>query len=108
MNIYLAGPMRGIVDGNEAAFAEATAKLRALGHKVFNPGEFDCEAGEGDRLRKVFAADLVWISAHAEAIALLPGWENSKGATAEAHVGFALGIQVAPVEEFLDPVRIYN
>jgi hypothetical protein len=75
MKVYLAGPMRGYPEFNFPAFNLAAAKLRAAGYVVL---------GE----------DMAWICAHAEAIALLPGWENSKGATAERATAIALGLKV--------------
>jgi hypothetical protein len=113
LRIYVAGPMRGIPEFNFPAFNAAAASLRAHGHTVFNPAEKDnerhgtdiskgnsdgCEklatAQHGFNLRTALGDDLRWICAEAEAIALLPGWEKSKGATAEHATAVALGLQV--------------
>lgn len=109
MKIYLAGPMRGLPNFNHHAFRVGAIALRAAGHEVFSPVE-SSEAmygpdiyttnPEGDEAiagidgRKVFAADLAYICEHAEAVALLPGWERSKGATAEHATAVALGLEV--------------
>jgi hypothetical protein len=105
MKLYLAGPMTGIADYNFPAFDEAAKQLRGAGHTVFNPAEndrmngFDAtglqghEAAEhGFDLRTALKQDLSWICDHAEGIALLPGWEASKGARAEVALAKALGI----------------
>lgn len=113
MKIYLAGPMRGIPEFNFPAFHAATAKLRAEGHYVFNPAERDIEhhgvdiskgntAGceemaardHGFNLREALKDDLEFICLHADAIAMLPGWEKSKGAKAERATAIALGLDV--------------
>lgn len=92
MKVYLAGKMRGIPELNFPAFHAAAAKLRAEGHHVFNPAEL------GDNpawtIRDYAAIDLAWICNHAEAIALLPGWRNSPGATAEHATAVWLGLEV--------------
>jgi len=112
MKVYLAGPMRGIPEFNFPAFFAAAEKLRAAGHTVFNPAERDnarhgtdvskgnlagCElqAAEqhGFSLREALADDLAFICLEADAIALLPGWENSKGVAAERATAIALGLQ---------------
>lgn len=111
--IYVAGPMRGIPEFNFPAFNAAAAKLRAAGHFVFNPAEKDNErhgtdiskgnaTGDeklatqqhGFNLREALGLDLQFICAEADAIALLPGWEKSKGATAEHATAVALGLEV--------------
>lgn len=114
MKIYLAGPMRGYRDFNFPAFNAAAKRLRAQGHEVFNPAERDeKEFGEiknksgdeqtlardvgmtVDQLRRhVFEQDMTWICRHAEVVALLPDWEDSKGARAERALAIALGLDV--------------
>src|ERR1700722_11531123 len=100
MKIYLAGPMRGIKAYNHPAFDAAAAKLRAEGHEVFSPAEHDREkfpefdwyylTGDmvvdgfsGSNMRAVIQKDLNWIIENADAIALLPNWERSRGVKIE-------------------------
>lgn len=111
MKIYLAGPMRGIPEFNFPAFYAAAAKLRSEGHTVFSPAERDNEkhgtdiskgnlngseaqaaAQHGFNLREALAADLDYICHHADAIAVLPGWEKSKGVAAELATARALSL----------------
>lgn len=113
MKIYIAGPMRGIPEFNFPAFHDAAAYFLAWGCEVFNPAARDnekhgtdiskgnlegCEEkaakDHGFNLREALGADLAWICAEADAIALLPGWRNSKGATAEHATAVALGLKV--------------
>jgi len=112
--IYLAGPMRGIPEFNFPLFNATAALLRADGYEVFNPAERD-EANfgnianaQGDEVvfaeqvnlsvmglrRKVFYEDMAWICLQADTVALLPGWEWSKGARAEKALAEALGLEV--------------
>lgn len=109
MKIYVAGKMRGLPDLGCDAFNKAKAALRAEGHLVFNPVE-SAEAIYGKGYYKnnptgdesiagidgrvVFGRDLEFICGHAEAVALLPGWQNSKGAIAEKAVAEALDLKV--------------
>lgn len=107
MRLYLCGPMTGIEHYNFPAFDKAAAQLREAGHTVFNPAENDRENGfdavvlelegheaaeHGFSLRETLKQDLSWICDHAEGLALLPGWEDSKGANAEVALATALKI----------------
>jgi hypothetical protein len=104
--------MRGVPEFNFPAFFSAAAQLRAAGHTVFNPAERDnarhgtdvsagnatgdarvAAAQHGFSLREALADDLEFICLHADAIALLPGWENSKGVAAERATAIALGLK---------------
>lgn len=113
VQVYLAGPMRGYPSYNFPAFLQATDKLRVKGYTVFSPAEndlnngFDPETGEYEdgkkfNLRQAMRDDLSWICEYADLIVVLPGWERSKGATAEVYTGYALGVPVLSLEEALD------
>jgi hypothetical protein len=91
MRVYLAGGMRGYPDHNFPAFNKAAAELRAAGHFVFNPAENSPEDAD---IRTCLAIDTAWICCCAEAIAMLPGWTESKGAFAEHALAKALGLKV--------------
>lgn len=106
LKIYLAGPMQGVKYFNFPAFHRAAAELRAQGYHVFNPAESDTEsvklneagceieaAKHGFCRRRALAEDTQWIALHADAIALLPGWEKSSGARAELALAQALGLK---------------
>lgn len=105
--------MRGIPEFNFPAFHAEAASLRAQGHEVFNPAERDNErhgrdiskgnatgdealaaAQHGFDLREAFAEDMAYICLTADAIAMLPGWSGSRGATAELATARALGLEV--------------
>lgn len=103
MKIYLAGPMRGLPEWNFPAFDAAEKRWRDAGHTPFNPaattraiyGRSDpWEAGaDVAHLRHVIDVDLACVKA-ADAIALLPGWESSAGATVELSLAQFLGMEV--------------
>lgn len=113
MKIYVASPMRSIPEFNFPAFHRASAHLRSQGHTVFNPAERDIEhhgvdiskgningceelaaREHGFNLREALKDDLEFICLHADAVAVLPGWENSKGAQAEVATARALGLAI--------------
>lgn len=94
--VYIAGPMTGLPDLNFPAFHLEAARLRALGFEVVNPAEInpDPAAGWAQCLREDLAELL-----KCDAIALLPGWERSRGATLEHHIATALGMRVHMASE---------
>lgn len=114
--VYLAGPMRGLANFNKPAFMAGADALRAKGFRVFNPveetiriyGEGVYESNPaGDEAatpidpRKVFFNDIAFICLYADAVVLLPGWEKSKGATAEKSIADALGLAVLDLDQAL-------
>jgi hypothetical protein len=91
MKIYIAGPMTGYPDFNFPAFHKEAAKLRKKGYTVINPAEVnpDVTMSWAECMRKDIA-ELV----QCDAIKLLPGWENSKGATLEHHIAERLELKI--------------
>ena len=89
MRIYIAGPMTGLPDFNFPAFHAAAKHLRAQGHDVVNPAEIspDPLLSWEEWMRRDIPQLLT-----CEAIYLLPGWENSKGAWLEYAIANALKI----------------
>lgn len=93
--IYISGPMSGLPEQNFPAFHAAAAQLRAAGHQVINPAEIN----EDTTLswEQCLRADIKALC-DCDVIAMLPGWENSKGAHLEVHVAHRLGIKVMRIE----------
>lgn len=91
MRIYISGPITGI-DNYKEIFREAEERTAASGHDVINPAELndvlpDLEYEEFMRLDFALL-DLC------DAILMLDGWVNSKGATREYYYAKAKGIRV--------------
>lgn len=91
--IYVAGPMRNQPRYNFDAFYSAEETLSRDGWNVLNPARMDEELGfDPDRdipdtefLEAAMVRDIHAIM-ESDALALLPGWEKSTGATAEMWV----------------------
>lgn len=103
--VYVAGPMTGIADFNFPAFNAAADRLLNNGYEVINPADNDNGDPEQartsgtpweDYMRKDIA-DLI----EADAIAVLPGWQNSKGASLEVTVAAALDMPILDAETLL-------
>ena len=88
--IYLSGPMTSIPDYNFPAFNAAADKLRNQGYAVANPadnGGIDLSWEENMRNALKMLLDC-------DEIAMLPGWEHSRGARMEFHIAATLGMKV--------------
>jgi hypothetical protein len=93
---YIAGPMTGIKDLNFPAFHQAAEWLRGMGHEVVNPAEINPDHHMSwEACMRSDIAELVTC----DAILLLPGWEDSRGAKLEHHIAERLGMRIefAPV-----------
>lgn len=103
MKIYLAGPMTGYDQYNFPAFDEYARKLRLLGHSVWNPADNDRQNGFDPTLgvdavphftlAECMADDLRAVCL-ADAVAVMPGWRESRGVNLEVYVARYLGIKV--------------
>jgi hypothetical protein len=99
--VYVAGPMSGYKNWNFEAFDAAAADLRSRGYEAINPVDLDREVGfdpatsspEDFDLPAAIRRDIEALLS-CQAIVMLPGHENSKGATAERHVAHWGGLDV--------------
>ena len=92
--IYVAGPMSGLPELNYPAFHEAATRLRAKGWHVENPAENpDPHVDASCHWTAYMRMGLSQV-ATCHAIYMLPGWQNSKGASLEYMVAQQLGMQI--------------
>jgi hypothetical protein len=93
--------MTGLPEFNYPEFRRCAADLRAAGYAVESPAENDNPSGEWADWMRLGIAQVLRV----EGIALLPGWEESKGATLELHVAKQLGLPWGSVTAWLSPPR---
>ena len=101
MKVYVSGPMTGIPEENFPAFNAAARALCLIGYTVVNPAEFDTDVdGLGERARwvKYLKADIKALM-DCDGIVMLPGWEQSKGATLEHFNAKALDMPILTLAE---------
>lgn len=97
MKLYVSGPMSNLPDLNFPAFHAAASRLRAAGYDVVNPAELNPDSSmPWDQCMR---ADIKALC-DCDAIALMPGWMNSKGAHLELHIAHRIGLQIGTVDEF--------
>lgn len=96
--VYLSGPMSGIPDFNFPAFNDAAAKMRALGYEVFNPAEN--EGGRVDLPRSTYMRQDIQAVLNADLVAVLPGWQSSKGARLEVEIAREIGLAIYDYQTF--------
>ena len=88
---YISGPMTGLPDLNFPAFHAAEKKLADMGYDVRNPAD----VGEvpGKSWEWYMRQDLRMLC-DCDAIYMLRGWQNSRGAHLELHIAHRLGMEV--------------
>jgi len=98
MKLYLAGPMTGYPDLNFPLFHAEAARLRSLGFEITNPAELNANSN-GDWLACMRADIRELVTC--DGIALLTGWEKSKGASIEEGLARSLGFRVFKSEHII-------
>lgn len=93
--LYLAGKMTGIEDFNYPAFNAEAARLRAIGYHVENPAENPAQDTWQAYMRQAVRQMMT-----CDAVALLPGWHDSRGALIERGLAVSLGIKARPCAEY--------
>lgn len=96
MRVYVAGPVTGVIDDIRPAFEAAAEWLEAAGHRPLVPHWFVTADSSWTGARWLSIETLV----KCEGVALLPGWERSRGARLERGIALALGRDVRPLEKW--------
>lgn len=102
MKLYIAGPMSGLPDFNYPAFFAAEGLLAETGHTTENParpGQVDGWSWY-DYMRRGLRQLL-----ECDGVALLPGWEDSRGARIERDVARMLEMPAADLDYILRGAR---
>lgn len=95
--VYIAGPMTGLPDLNYPVFYAAAAYLRKMGYQVESPAE--CELPPDTTSWNQFMRSGITQLMRCDAIVMLPGWEKSRGATAEHTIAKLIDIPVLQLDE---------
>lgn len=98
MKIYVAGPITG-VEGYRQNFEKACEYLVDEGYEVASPTWFDAQ---GEMLQwgwNEYMRATIQMMLNCDGVALLDGWEKSKGAQVEVDLANKIGI---PVHDLTD------
>lgn len=97
--IYIAGPMSGIPDYNRPAFLTAERLLTSVGYSVWNPARngLPLDAPWDQHMRTDIAVLMT-----CGRLALLPGWQRSKGAGIEHDLAVSVGCDIRTVFRWLE------
>jgi Domain of unknown function (DUF4406) len=107
MKVYVCGPMSGIAAHNFPAFDAAARALRRAGHEVITPSELDAPKeraryqADADGLptagewASLLSRDVMVVAGSGlDAVVVLPGWRDSRGARLECFVAKLCGLDV--------------
>ena len=98
--LYLSGPMSGLPGFNYPAFHAEAERLRLLGYHVENPADNappPCGSWQG--FMRLAVAQLITC----DAVALLPGWSESRGALVERQLALTLGMPAVMADTIKKP-----
>lgn len=98
MRIYVSGPMTGIVEYNFPEFRVAADQLTEAGYGVVDPSRHGVDLDSWEDCVKRDLVDMLTC----DAVALLRGWEQSRGARLEVHVALELGLLVTTVADWVE------
>lgn len=118
MKLYLAGPMRGYPRFNFDNFEKAGIALRKAGYEVVSPIEMDSEDGRDFTSEETVQATVKRLPTgepdenyylerdfqlldHCDGIALLEGWENSRGVSREIYYAISRNKVIKPIEAWV-------
>lgn len=98
--IYIAGPMSHYPGHNYDSFRETEVLLQRAGFETENPAAPD-DTLDDVRPWAYYMRRALHQLADCDGVALLDGWEASRGARLEVHVAHALGMPTLPLKLWL-------
>lgn len=98
IRIYISGPMTGLPDLNFPAFHDAAELLKAAGYDVVNPATLNPDPATP--WAQCMRVDIKALC-DCDAVAVLPGWDKSRGAMLELDIARRLEMQIGTVGEWL-------
>lgn len=105
--LYIIGPVSGIEDENKQAFLEAAERLESHGYRCAIPHDFIATGTDWKTAMRISISTMLGMNARTKqptfnGIALLDGWEDSKGATIERNIAKSLQIRCHTVSQWID------
>ena len=98
MKVYISGAISN-QPNPRPAFDSAASALRAAGFDVVNP--YDLDHSKHGRAWADFMRVDIKALMDCDAVAMLPGWRGSKGASIECSLAQDLGMVLKPLADFL-------
>lgn len=99
--IYLSGPMSNLPDLNHPLFHAVAADLRGKGYRVNNPAEtalpqLPVSMNPVDKLSIwiAYMREDIKLLMDSDKVAVLPNWQQSKGAKLEVYLAHELGMEI--------------
>lgn len=97
MRLYICGPVTGIPENNLPAFEKAQDKLCKAGHTGLLPHFF---VDQRESSWQVCMKDSIRAMMLCDGVAVLDGWEKSRGAMVEVKLAHGLDMPVRAVDEW--------
>ena len=112
-NLYVIGPVTGIENDNRPAFEAARQRLFAAGYWVVGiPHDHIASGTPWGMAMRISICKMLGHGAGRgfghivyDGVAMLPGWEDSKGARIEHDLAAELGIPCKTVDEWIEEAR---
>lgn len=101
--LYLSGPMTGYPDHNVLEFAYAAENLRYKGYGVVNPADFPRDLDSWEEYVKRDLRDMLTC----QGVAVLDGWQESRGAALEVDLAHQLKLPVMTVDRWIEFASAY-
>lgn len=96
--VYISGQMTGLENFQFSKFNQVASLLRESGYNVINPAEFGVkENWQWKDYMKKDISELIYC----DYVAVLEGWEKSRGACLEVYIAQQLEIPVLNYKEFI-------